>query len=66
MVKVHAAGRNQNFTQSIRDLWTVKEDYIDTALAAIRENYGDMQRYLHEAMDLSDQQLRDLQKIYLA
>lgn len=65
MSKVHAAGRNQNFAQSIRDLWTVKEDYIDTALATIRDNYGDMHRYLREAMDLSDQQLRDLQKIYL-
>ncbi len=65
MAKVHADGRNQNFVQSIRDLWTVKEDYIDTALAAIRDNYGDMHRYLNEVMELSDEQLQDLQKIYL-
>lgn len=65
MAKVRAAGRNQNFEQSIHDLWTVKEDYINMALKTIKENYGDMHHYLNDALALSDAQLRDLQNIYL-
>lgn len=62
---VEKQGANANLQQSITDLWTVKEDYLDSALHAIDSNYGDMRNYLHTALDLSTEQVADLQRIYL-
>ncbi|WP_155287060.1 tyrosine-protein phosphatase [Lacticaseibacillus zhaodongensis] len=62
---VQKQGANANLEQSITDLWTVKEDYLDSALTTIDHNYGSMRNYLHEALNLSDEQVTDLQRIYL-
>jgi protein-tyrosine phosphatase len=59
-------GGNANTVQSIRDLWTVKADYLDNALATIDQHYGSMQKYLSTALDLTDAQVADLKRLYLA
>ncbi|MFD1394129.1 tyrosine-protein phosphatase [Lacticaseibacillus jixianensis] len=59
-------GGNQNMLQGLTDIWTVYPEYLDTALAAINETYGDMQRYLQEALRLTDHQLTTLRQLYLA
>lgn len=59
-------GGNANIEQSIRDLWTVKADYLDSALATINAHYGTMRGYLHDALNLTDAEVADLQKLYLA
>lgn len=66
LAKVKAAGYNENYQKSIHDLWTVKEDYLNKALATIDEHFGSMRNYLREGLDLTDQQIADLQRIYLA
>ena len=66
LIQVKKRHMGPNYEQSIRDLWTVKFDYLASAMATIDKNYGTMQNYLHSALDLSDQQVADLRKIYLA
>lgn len=63
---IRANGGNQNTQQSIRDLWTVKEDYLDSALSTISAHYGSMHRYLEQALQLSANQVADLKQLYLA
>lgn len=65
LAKVKAAGYNENYQRSIHDLWTVKADYLNTALDTINRQFGDMRQYLRQGLDLSDAEVRDLQRIYL-
>jgi protein-tyrosine phosphatase len=66
LVQIKKRHMGTNYEQSIRDLWTVKLDYLESAMATIDEHYGSMQHYLHSALDLTDQQVADLRQIYLA
>ncbi|WP_203623859.1 MULTISPECIES: tyrosine-protein phosphatase [unclassified Lacticaseibacillus] len=61
-----AEGGNANMMQGLTDIWTVYPEYLDTALAAINETYGDMQQYLHEALQLTNRQIQTLRELYLA
>lgn len=66
LTKARLEGGNQNMLQGLTDIWTVYPEYLDTALAAINETYGDMQHYLHDALKLTDHQLTTLRQLYLA
>ena len=59
------AGLNAEMLDSLRSLITVSGDYFDTGLATIRENYGDLQTYLNQALAVSDHDLADLKTLYL-
>lgn len=63
--KIKQAGLPTAFAKNTRALSTVSPDYINTALAAIDNQYGDVKNYLHQYLDLSTAQMKDLQKLYL-
>lgn len=48
-----------------RSLCQVTNEYLDSALFRIRRDYGTLPAYLKEALALSDDQQRDLQRLYL-
>ncbi|KRN25636.1 tyrosine-protein phosphatase [Lacticaseibacillus camelliae] len=65
LTQAKAEGGNQNMMQGLTDIWTVYPEYLDTALAAIKDTYGDMQHYLTEALQLTNHQIQTLRKLYL-
>ncbi len=48
-----------------RDLASVNIDYLNTAIATIEDHYGDVQHYLTDYLELTDDQLRQLRDRYL-
>ncbi|AVK60997.1 protein-tyrosine-phosphatase [Lactobacillus sp. CBA3605] len=50
---------------SIKALWSVNEDYLDTALAEIKRQSGNVEHYLRTELNLTKQEMSDLRKIYL-
>ena len=64
-----AAARKRGATDAllanIRDLGTVSGAFLDSALATIDAEYGNMHNYLKEALQLTDAEKRDLRELYL-
>ncbi len=60
-----AEGVSGQFLESIKALWRVSDAYYENAMTAIRDDYGDMHGFLTKALDLSDQDITDLQTLYL-
>lgn len=56
---------NQNFISSIRDLSTVQEDYYDQAMTLINYEFGGIDAYLRDVVQLSDTDIQRLRAIYL-
>lgn len=58
-------GKNENTLQSIRDIQSVRPEYIDHALKVLNDNYGSINNYLREVMKLSSADIMKLRQIYL-
>ena len=56
---------NQNFISSIHDLSTVQEDYYDQAMTLINYEFGGMNAYLRDIVQLSDTDIQHLRATYL-
>lgn len=74
VVKSFVDGRIQELVQkqaseeiisSVRALMSVREDYLDTAKKTIIAENGSMESYLNEAIGLSNNEIKDLKRIYL-
>ncbi|HIW71443.1 MAG TPA: tyrosine-protein phosphatase [Candidatus Levilactobacillus faecigallinarum] len=65
IVAAREAQMNDNFLQSIRDLSLVSEDYLDRVFSIVNQAYGGMNAYLHDELELGEDDLHKLQKIYL-
>ncbi|WP_137596872.1 tyrosine-protein phosphatase [Paucilactobacillus kaifaensis] len=63
--KIKQAGLSTAFAENTRALSTVSPDYINTALAEIDNQYGSVNNYLHQYLEISADQMKDLQKLYL-
>jgi len=63
--EAQAAKMNANFIQSIHDLSIVTEAYLYQALAQIATEYGGLQSYLRQVLDLSSADVLRLREIYL-
>lgn len=59
-------GKNDNTLQSIRDIQSVHAEYFDHALKVLTDEYGSINNYLHQVMQLSSADLIELRRIYLA
>lgn len=60
-----AAGRSTVLIDNYVALWTADPRYLQTALTTLKEQYGDVEHYLNEALHLSKQDIQDLRKLYL-
>jgi protein-tyrosine phosphatase len=53
-------------SQEVLDvLWRVQEDFLEAALHAVEADYGDVSRYLEQAMRLSPKDRERLATLYL-
>lgn len=50
---------------TIKAQMTVSSGYFDAAMAAIDQHYGSMPQFLSEALQLSNEEINDLKKLYL-
>lgn len=66
LTKLQQKTQNQAVFQSYQSLLTVHQDYFDTAKQAIEAANGSIQNYLTHDLQLSQHDLADLRKIYLA
>lgn len=44
---------------------SVSSGYFDAAMATIAKNYGSMSQFLNQALQLSNEDINDLKKLYL-
>ncbi|WP_179394805.1 tyrosine-protein phosphatase [Lacticaseibacillus absianus] len=65
LTQAKAQGANANMQTSLRDLWIAREEYLDAALATVTAQYGNMRRYLSQALDLTDGEVAQLKRLYL-
>jgi protein-tyrosine phosphatase len=59
------SGHSEAFVTNIRALSTVNPDYLAAATKVINTQYGGVQDYLHDVLDLSHTDLTNLRKLYL-
>lgn len=64
-VQFEKAGENLNFRANMRILGSVSDAFFDTALITIKQEYGDMDNYLREALGVSSSLKADLKELYL-
>ena len=56
---------NDNVLQSIRDIQSVRAEYIDHAIKVLNDKYGSINNYLRDVMKLSSADIMKLRNIYL-
>ena len=56
---------NQNVLQSIRDITSVRPEYVDHAIKVLNDEYGGINNYLRDVMKLSSADIMKLREIYL-
>lgn len=58
-------GLGENYWHSIYDLSTANKCYYNQAISLINSNYGGMQEYLHDVLQVSDTMIEQLKYMYL-
>lgn len=58
-------GKNENVLQSIRDIQSVRSEYLDHAVKVLNDEYGSINNYLRDVMKLSSADIMKLRNIYL-
>lgn len=58
-------GKNENVLQSIRDIQSVRSEYLDHAIKVLNDEYGGINNYLRDVMKLSSANIMELRDIYL-
>ena len=58
-------GRNENVLQSIRDIQSVRPEYLVHAVKVLNDEYGSINDYLRDVMKLSSVDIMQLRDIYL-
>lgn len=58
-------GKNANTLQSIRDIQSVHPEYLDHAIKVMTDDYGSINNFLREVLQLSSAEIMDLRRIYL-
>lgn len=58
-------GKNENVLQSIRDIQSVRSEYLDHVVKVLNDEYGGINNYLRDVMKLSSADIMKLRNIYL-
>lgn len=64
--QIDAAGKSDAFAQNTLSLMSVSPNYINVALEIIDRDYGSIKNYVQQYLGVTDQELRDLQRLFLA
>lgn len=62
---LRAAGRSETAIDNYIALWSADRSYLNSALTTIKENYQDIDNFLHDGLKLSDDDLQQLRHTYL-
>ncbi|KRM11765.1 tyrosine-protein phosphatase [Paucilactobacillus suebicus] len=62
--KIRAAGKAEAYAQNTKALMSVSPDYINNALKIIDKEYGSIRNYLNQYLQITDQNMKDLQKLF--
>ena len=65
MAEARAQGASDATVESIRALWSVDAAYLDAAMTEIKRQSGNLNHYLHTELKLTNNEINDLQRIYL-
>ena len=65
MAAAKAQGASAETIESIRALWSVDPAYLDAAMTEIKRQSGNLTHYLHTELKLTNNEIKDLQRIYL-
>lgn len=57
--------RDKALAQKVHDVYIVDEEYIGAAIAAINEKFGGMDRYIHEKLGISDEEISEFREYAL-
>lgn len=58
-------GESEVVVENRRALGSVSPDYIDQAIKLIKQDYGNVNNYLKQHLELSEQDLKDFRQLYL-
>lgn len=59
-------GASEELVTNRAALSSVAPDYLNTAIKLIKENYGDVEHYLHDHLELTNDDITQLRRLYLA
>ncbi|WP_252904336.1 tyrosine-protein phosphatase [Secundilactobacillus silagei] len=65
LTKAKNDGMTETNLETIKALMSVSSGYFDAAMATIAKNYGSMSQFLNQALQLSNEDINDLKKLYL-
>lgn len=57
--------RKKKEAETVRELYLAKEDFLQAALCAIEENYGDVQAFIRNKLEISDEVKAKMKEKYL-
>lgn len=60
-----AAGVSEDDIHGISDVMSAKEEYLQTSYGLIKEHYGTVDQFIKDGIGVSQQEIKDLQKLYL-
>lgn len=63
--KAEQAGVPTEALHGIEDMMSAKEAYLETSFNLIKQQYGTVTQFLQDGIGVSQQEIKDLQKIYL-
>ncbi|WP_429971505.1 tyrosine-protein phosphatase [Fructilactobacillus sp. Tb1] len=63
--EVRTAGFSDHAAENLRVLYSVNMKFLDAALEEIDKNYGTMQNFLHDGLDLTEANIDELKQLYL-
>ncbi|WP_407883048.1 tyrosine-protein phosphatase [Furfurilactobacillus curtus] len=66
MDRLDGEGASAAVKDNIRALWTVHEDYFTAAMDEVKTQAGDLPHYLSDNLQLSDEKIAELRRLYLA
>lgn len=62
---LRAAGRSETAIDNYVALWSADRSYLNSALSTIKENYQNIDNFLHDGLKLSDDDIQQLRHTYL-
>lgn len=63
--EVRTAGFSEHAANNLKTLYSVNMVFLDAALEEITKHYGNMQNFLHDGLDLTDEDIDKLKTYYL-
>lgn len=64
--KAKESGASEKVIKGMGDMMGARPEYLDRSFAMIQQHYGDVENFLLEGIGVTNNELKDLRKLYLA